>query len=120
MKTIAYKFFGTRDQARGAAKELNGKFVDLGADAAKGERWAVQLSDVINVPMAEVESHEIKGIPTAHDLNKEIALLQASMKAAQPQCQVLVVQKPSETVTNLKGKKVQVHYKKSVQVLQAA
>lgn len=120
MKAISYKFFGTRDQARAGAKELNGKFIDLGADAAKGERWAVQLNDVINVPMAEVEANDIKGIPTEHDLNKEIALLQASMKAAQPQMQVLVIQKPSETVTNLKGKKVQVHYKKSVQVQQAA
>lgn len=118
MKTVTH-FFSTRTLARNAVESLNGKFKDFGTDAPKGERWAV-LVEAVDVPMVEVEPHEIKGIPTEHDLNKEIALLQASMKAAQPQMQVLVVQKPSETVTNLKGKKVQVHYKKSVQVQQAA
>lgn len=118
MKTVTH-FFATRTLARNAADSLKGKVKDFGTDAPKGERWAV-LVEAVNVPMAEVEANDIKGIPTEHDLNKEIALLQASMKAAQPQMQVLVIQKPSETVTNLKGKKVQVHYKKSVQVQQAA
>lgn len=103
MKTNTCKFFGTRDLARAAAKELNGKFIDNGSSAPKGERWAVELP-------VEVESH---------DLNKEIALLQESLKASTPEYQLLVVKKPSCTATNLKGKTIPVHYKKSVQVLAA-
>ena len=118
MKSITRKFFGTRDLARAAAKELNGKFIDNGSKAPKGERWLVQLP-VIDIPLVEVEAHEIKGIPTEHDLNKEIALLQESLKASTPEYQLLVVKKPSGTATNLKGKTVPVHYKKSVQLLAA-
>ncbi len=118
MKTNTCKFFGTRDLARAAAKELPGKFVDNGSSAPKGQRWGVLL-EVIDIPMVDVEPHEIKGIPTEHDLNKEIALLQESLKASTPEYQLLVVKKPSCTATNLKGKTIPVHYKKSVQVLAA-
>lgn len=38
-------FFATRTKAR-AFKSANGKFVDLGADAPAGKRWAFKLNKV--------------------------------------------------------------------------
>ncbi|AQW88550.1 hypothetical protein pEaSNUABM50_00024 [Erwinia phage pEa_SNUABM_50] len=46
-------YCGTRTLAREAAKELNGKFKDMGKDAPYGERWVV----LIEVPDVQEEVH---------------------------------------------------------------
>lgn len=123
MKTVTH-FFGTRDLARAGAKELNGAFKDFGSTAKKGERWAV-LVEAVDIPLVEVEDHEINGIPTEHDLNKQIALLKANI-AKNTTPVVLTVSRKAKRTGNvlsrfakrtfetLKGKKVQAYYKPSL------
>ena len=41
------KYFGTRTEARKAAKEAEVKVIDLGTDAEKGQRWAIEVPDVV-------------------------------------------------------------------------
>lgn len=118
-------YFDTRTQARNAVAKLNGKFKDFGADAPKGKRWAV-ISEALDVKLQEVQPEDIKGIPVpGHnpDLQKEIALLQASIAAdnAKPRA-VLTVQRTAKGgnvlnrfsrthVQNLKGKTIPVYTK---------
>lgn len=120
-------YFDTRTQAREAVAKLNGKFKDFGADAPKGKRWAV-ISEALDVKMAEVQPEDIKGIPVPgqthnSDIQKEIALLQASIEAdnAKPRA-VLTVQRTAKggnvfnrynrsQVQNLKGKTIPVYTK---------
>lgn len=49
MKTV---FFDTRTLARNAAKEMNGKFKDMGSNCAAGERWAVLIEEI---ELSEIE-----------------------------------------------------------------
>lgn len=47
------KFYATREAARIVAREEGETFKDMGKDAPKGQRWAVQfkeLSDIVNSP----------------------------------------------------------------------
>lgn len=78
MSTI--KFFATREAARIVAREEGETFKDMGKDAPKGERWAVEfkeLSDVIaackavemNVPTAE-DKKLIDGLTEALNMPK--------------------------------------------------
>lgn len=99
--TIHTNYFDTRTQARNAVESLNGKFKDFGADAPKGQRWAVltEVPDVPNVPDINED-----------DIQKQIALLKATL----PDYVAVVVPERTETIKNLKGKTIQVHYKKSV------
>lgn len=57
------KFFATREQARIVAREEGETFKDMGKDAPKGQRWAVQfkeISDIVNSPEPVLTEAELK------------------------------------------------------------
>ena len=57
------KFFATREQARIVAREEGETFKDMGKDAPKGQRWAVQfkeISDIVNSPEPVLTAAELK------------------------------------------------------------
>lgn len=118
METLTTHFFGTRTLARNAVEALNGKFKDCGADAPKGERWAVVVSKTLDV---DVQPEDLKGIPVPHNVQTQIALLQASVEKDEPRTVLTVARKskgghvlnrfPRTHVRNLKGKTVPVYTK---------
>lgn len=73
MKTT---FHATRDIARRIAKEEDGHFVDMGKDAPKGKRWAVQFEDLKDFVERIDAQHKATGmnVPTQEDkaLNDEL------------------------------------------------
>lgn len=88
-------FCNTRNEARQAKIDLNGKIVDNGSDAPKGKRWEVQyevapVSDAItelaaimqaevqDMALEEVQPKEILGLPksrTSHASDRQIVLV---------------------------------------------
>lgn len=57
------KFYATREAARIVAREEGELFKDMGKDAPKGQRWAVQfkeISDIVNSPEPVLTAAEQK------------------------------------------------------------
>ncbi|HAN1506515.1 hypothetical protein G17_00629 [Escherichia phage vB_EcoM_G17] len=57
------KFYATREAARIVAREEGAAFKDMGKDAPKGQRWAVQfkeISDIVNSPEPVLTAAELK------------------------------------------------------------
>ena len=57
------KFYATREAARIVAREEGEVFKDMGKDAPKGQRWAVQfkeISDIVNSPEPVLTAAEQK------------------------------------------------------------
>ncbi|MCU6294252.1 hypothetical protein [Escherichia coli] len=57
------KFYATREAARIVAREEGEAFKDMGKDAPKGQRWAVQfkeISDIVNSPEPVLTAEEQK------------------------------------------------------------
>lgn len=119
MKT---KFFATRELARIVAREEGETFVDMGKDAPKGERWAVQFKELSDVIQA-VQAVEMN-VPTQEEqtLNNELMEAFAALDIKQAQRPVLkapeTVRRTSySTVKNPNGSTVEVFTKHSVKVL---
>ena len=70
------KFYATREAARIVAREEGAAFKDMGKDAPKGQRWAVQfkeIADIVNSPdpvltaAEQKQAEELAAILNAQD-----------------------------------------------------
>ena len=113
MKT---KFFATREQARIVAREEGEIFKDMGKDAPKGERWAVQYKELSDV-IAAIDANAFN-VPTKSDLELTQALAEAfaglDVKPAELPKPASIVRQDVQTMQDRKGNNVTVFTKRRI------
>ena len=73
---ITTNFYATRTLARNAAKELKGKFKDMGADSGSGKRWSVSIETILEEvkPEPKTVSTDNKHVHAVSTITRDEAL----------------------------------------------
>jgi len=117
------KFYATREIARRIAREECETFADLGKDAPKGERWAVQFKEIKDV-IAAIDANAMN-VPTKaeQEVTAELAKAFAALDiepAKKVSCPlaipVAVCRREASELKNHKGHTVQVLTKRRILV----
>lgn len=113
MKTV---FVATRELARTIAREEGETWADMGKDAPKGKRWAVQYKELSDV-IAAIDANTFN-VPTKSDIELTQALAKAfaglDVKPAVLPKPESIVRQDVQTMQDRKGNNVTVFTKRRI------